>query len=403
MRFSDRRTVRAVVLFVLVALALISAGRGMRNAIDRSQDMQWSGVRMLMRHIDPWADALNKDPAHMILKSQIPNYLPLLYVLMLPLGAMPLSVAQVIWAVCNLAFAAVSALLAAHFYRLGRSMTLAVLCLIWMSTPARVTVGNGQYGLFVLVLWCASLLVCRMDDRRAMVAGVSYVKFNFAPPLFLYLLMKSGVRRALMSLVPVLVGAALVCVWLHEWHSAGEILRFFTAPMRVVETGGYFPRWGGTNLMDMVEPWLFRMHMPVAMLTPVSSSVALVTWGILFYKCLRRSADGTGWHIAILGLASFALFRHHSYDAVTLLFPLCFALSRWRSPESKLLLGIVGYFWYLQQVLSDLDPHYHWSNLRYHLEFLLLVAAMALTYRMWPGTQPNTNRELRSSAAAALH
>ena len=31
-------------------------------------------------------------------------------------------------------------------------MTLAVLCLMWMATPTRVTVGNGQYGLLVLVL-----------------------------------------------------------------------------------------------------------------------------------------------------------------------------------------------------------------------------------------------------------
>ena len=168
----------------------MSAVQGLHNAIVQSQDFQWSGARMLIEHIDPWADALQQDPAHMILKTQIPNYLPLLYLLMLPLGLLPPLVAQIIWALCNLTFAALSAWLAAHFYGLGKSATFAILCLMWMATPTRVTVGNGQYGLLVLVLWCVSLLAIRITDRQAMVAGISYVKFNFAPVLLLYFWMK---------------------------------------------------------------------------------------------------------------------------------------------------------------------------------------------------------------------
>ena len=72
------------------------------------------------------------------------------------------------------------------------------------------TVGNGQYGLLVLVLWCVRhSWRPGSTDGRAMVSGVSFVKFNFAPALFLYLLMKSGLRRALMSLVPVLAWSCL--------------------------------------------------------------------------------------------------------------------------------------------------------------------------------------------------
>src|SRR5215469_5692044 len=224
MRLLERRNVRSGILTILVVLALLSAAQGLHNAIEQSQDLQWSGTRMLMARIDPWADALKEDPHHMILKSQIPNYLPLLYLLMLPLGILPLAKAQIVWALCNLAFAALSAWLASRFYGLGKSLTLAVLCLLWMATPTRVTIGNGQYGLFVLVLWCVSLLSIRMTDTRAMIAGVSYVKYNFAPPLLLYLLMRDSLRRALMSLVPVLAGAVCVCLWLGEWHSPGQIL-----------------------------------------------------------------------------------------------------------------------------------------------------------------------------------
>ncbi len=385
MRLLERRNVRAGILLILAALALLSAAQGLRNACVQSQDLQWSGARMLMERIDPWADALQHDPHHMLLKSQIPNYLPLLYLMMLPLGALPPLAAQIIWALCNLAFAALSAWLVARFYGLGKSMTLAVLCLMWIATPTRVTVGNGQYGLLVLVLWCASLLVIRITDGRAMTCGISYVKFNFAPGLLLYLLMKSGLRRAVMSLVPVLVGAVLVCLWLGEWHSPSQILRFSVAPLRVAETG-YFPRWGGSNLMDMIEPTFVRLHVPFPMLTPISTSVALLVWGLVLYKCLRRSAVAVRWHMALLGLASYALFRHHPYDAVTLLFPFCYALERWRSPRSKLVIAIVAYCWYLQRPLELVDPY---SNFLPKVEFLLLVLAMVLVYRIGPEAQPS--------------
>ena len=390
-----RKSIRAGSLAILIAFAVISAAQGMHNALVQSQDFQWSGVRMLMHRIDPWADALQHDPRHMILKSQIPNYLPLLYVLMLPLGALPLLPAQMIWAFCNLAFATVSALLVSRFYGLTRTYTLGVLALMWIATPTRMTIGNGQYGLFVLVLWCLSLLTVRVTDRRSAISGISYVKFNFAPPLLLYLLMRSGLRRALVSLVPVLTGAVLVCVWLGEWHSPGQILRFTIAPLRVAETG-YFPRLGGCNLMDMIEPALSRMRVPFHMLNPITTSAALAIWGVLLNKCLKRHPAAVEWHMALLGLASYALFRHHPYDAVTLLFPLCYALARWRSPQSKLVITIVAYFWYLQRLLDIFERH---STVRPELEFLLLIAAIALTYQLGPEEQPWS----QAPRAAALH
>src|SRR6185437_9355784 len=130
-----RRSVRTGILAILVALALLSAVKGLHNAIEQSQDLQWSGTRMLLHRIDPWTDALQQDPHHMILKSQIPNYLPLLYLLMLPLGVLSPVAAQIIWGLCNLSFATISVWLAARFYGLGRNAALVILCLMWMATP----------------------------------------------------------------------------------------------------------------------------------------------------------------------------------------------------------------------------------------------------------------------------
>ena len=176
----------------------------------------------------------------------------------------------------------------------------------------------------------------------------------------------------------------MVCLWLGEWHSSGEIFHFAVAPLRVAETG-YFPRWGGSNLMDMVEPTLVRMHVPFHMLNPGSTSIALLVWWVVLSAFLRRSRSDAGWHMALLGLASYVLFRHHSYDSVTLLFPLCLAFERWRRPESKLVIAIVACCWYLQRLLDSVDPY---SRVRPKLEFGLLMVAMALLYRIGPEPQP---------------
>jgi hypothetical protein len=102
--------------------------------------------------------------------------------------------------------------------------------------------------------------------------------------------------------------------------------------------------------------------------------------------------------MALLGLASYALFRHHSYDAVTLLFPLCYAFGRWRSPQSKCVIAIVAYCWYLQKLLGFVDPY---SNVLPKVEFLLLVLAMALVYRIGPEPQPGVTAAPAEGPASA--
>jgi hypothetical protein len=106
--------------------------------------------------------------------------------------------------------------------------------------------------------------------------------------------------------------------------------------------------------------------------------------------------------MALLGLASFALFRHHSYDAVTLLFPLCYAFERWQSSQSKWAIAIIAYCWYGERLLDSVDPY---SKVLPKVEFLLLIVAMALVYRIGPEAQPDASPASaeQSRPAPALH
>lgn len=88
--------------------------------MNRSQDFQWSGGRVLLQHIDPWMEYLRGDPAHRFILSQVPNYLPVLYVLLVPVGLLSLSYAKGLWVFCNLTFAVTSSFTAARFYQFSR-------------------------------------------------------------------------------------------------------------------------------------------------------------------------------------------------------------------------------------------------------------------------------------------
>ena len=411
MRLYERRNVRAGLLLVLMLLALVSLTKGLQNARGQSQDLQWSGARMLMRHIDPWRDALNQDPGHLIQKSQIPNYLPLLYILMLPLGILPLADAQMVWAICNILFAMVSVWLATRFFGLRRSTSLAVLFLLLIATPTRVTIGNGQYGLLVLLLWSAGLLIDRLNDGRSMVTGVSYVKFNFAPPVLVYLLMRFGIRRALVSLLPILAGAIVVCLWLGEWHTGAQLMQFLTSPLHVAEYG-YFPRLGGSNLMDMVEPILDSLRVPFRWFDLIETSCAVLAFIPIFLSRPNGDRrDAVCADVALLALASFALFRHHPYDSVVLLFVVCYALRGPWSRRSIALLCVVAYFWYLQRGLDQLRFVPSW---RPPAEFALLAGALAIMLSLrrsgtrapsaGPSEQDHEHPlQSESGSAAALH
>jgi hypothetical protein len=193
-------------LFLVLAAAVVSTLQGGRDAIHRSQDFQWSGERLLFQHVDPWAEYLRGDPDHRFYATQIPNYLAILYVLIIPFGFLSLVQANLAWFLCNLAFAVTSAVLAARFYGLQRYVFL-IIGLMLAATPTRMTFGNGQQGLLVLFLWSLSLFSTRLTDGRSLVCGISYFKFSFGPPVFFYLLLRKGLRAVMLSAVPAVVAS----------------------------------------------------------------------------------------------------------------------------------------------------------------------------------------------------
>lgn len=377
---ANSRRVRVLLLALLCVAALISTARGVQNAWRNSQDLQWSGARLLAQHIDPWETDLAGDPHHLIRLTQQPNYLPLLYVLIAPLGWMPAGAAQVTWAVANILFALGSCWLAGRFFGLSRYMTAVVCCLLLASTPARMTIGNGQTGLLIVFFWSVGLLVSRVTDGRAAVAGCSYAKFSFGPPVVVHLWLRAGWRAVMVSVLPVVAGLLLVWLWLTGGHDLAKLPALLTAPLRLMPIG-YFPNGREANLMDCLEVPLYRARLERTMIDAITFLISFAVCFVALFRAARGPrALSLRAQTALMAVLSFALFKHHAYDSVVLLFALCYLLPLWRHRVARVALLVLGYVWYVERVVDQLAPSTaDW--IFFPLCALLLVLA-ALLFRL---------------------
>ena len=389
---------------LIVLAGLLSAVAGVAHAVTRSQDFQWSGLRMLFDRIDPWQDYLQHDPAHRLIATQVPNYLPVLYVLIAPVCMLPMAAANLTWGLCNLAFAIVSAILTARFYGLhGRVWTISIIAALLAAAPTRISMSNGQQGIFVLFLWCVAFFGWErnrgpagdlpLSPRRALIAGVSYLKYSFAPAVALYLLLREGLgkgwRFLLWSLLPSAVATVLVWMWMFHGHEPGRLITLIFEPLAVAKSGYQPTDDPGLTMMDFGEFLLGGNLVATPRLTAIVFCVAVtLTTGVLLLalRSLRRSCEtesreGTGWLLALMAVMSFALYKHHSYDETVLLLPGCYALQHRRLTSARLALGLIAYHWYVQKLFDGRIPFsLTWSGIRL-TSFLVLMAAVYRIHR----------------------
>ncbi|GAA3769876.1 glycosyltransferase 87 family protein [Terriglobus aquaticus] len=372
---------------------LVSCAAGVVHAISRSQDFQWSGERLLLHHIDPWRDYLLGDPVHGLLATQVPNYLPILYLLLIPFGLLSAKAAYLGWALCNSVFAVASALLAARFYGLRSWRTsLGISAAVLAAAPTRVTMGNGQQGLLILLLWSLALLrPAAISPRRAALAGVSYLKYSFAPALALYMLLRDGISRGvrtiLWSLVPCAAATVLIWLWITGGHDLSHLFALITEPLAVTRVG-YQPTGDpGQTFMDLFEFLLGGGPVATPRLTTVSLLVALaITLAVLVPAMHRRfpndtsgETERTGWLVALTATMSFVLYKHHPYDEVVFLFPFCYALRHRRRPAAIAALFFIGYCWYVQ---PHVDLHIRFSLAWCAARMSILFALILCVYRI---------------------
>ena len=329
---------------ILLALLLLAAFPsllvGIRRALIDSRDLQWGGALLLRDHIDPWAEAIHGYPHHLTFFSP-PNYLHHLYVLLLPLSLLSVHTAAALWCVLNVALSIGCVLLLRRQLALPLQQTVALLCLLWMSSPFRVTMASGQMSLVELFCLIAAFSAFS-TPVRGLAFGLSLAKYSFSPPTALFFLLR---RR--FALLATALAVAITGLLITHTLVPTPIGTLATEPLALAGRAV----WPGVaDLMTLVEA-ILTGPLPKSTAQHIAYAVSLLA-SLAFALLLRTRHLSRGTQLALLSGVSLFLFKHLIYDYVFLLPPLALAFSaegrRLRYPT----LAGVALFWYAAGFLN---------------------------------------------------
>jgi hypothetical protein len=327
------------IVWMNVALTLpaaISLYAGFRNALLRSQDLQWSGANLVLQHIDPYRQFLRHDPEHRIVLSQVPNYLHELYILLLPLGALSFSHAKPVWAILNCLFAVLIAFILRRIYDLRRSHALLILLLLFSSTPFRIVMGNGQQSLLELLLFCLIFHFAK-PAGQGIALGLSYSKYSFSPVVFLYLFFRRRFRVLAISFIAPLFGLLIMGLLVHS-----SLFALSTEPLTVSRADSIN---GLGNLMTIIQI-AGRNVLSLSLTQKIMAAAALLASVTFAFALSRQKNIFPPRDAAALAIATLMFFPHRTYDYVFLAIPLAAALTAPFQQAKTYIMMTVALLWF---------------------------------------------------------
>jgi hypothetical protein len=362
---------RWTVLLILAVGAALSSSIAIKEALVGGVDFQWSGAHLLGAGRDPWITYVSGDKGHEIILGQQPNYLPELYELLMPLGAMQFSHALAWWCGINLLLMGLTLAMICRLFKLDRFHAALAVLLVLCATPFRVTMSNGQHGIFILFLLTA-LYYLSNSMLRGFALGLSYSKYSFSPLFVLVTLMRGRWKIFFLSLVPPLIGLLIA------WRILGGNL--LTLAIEPLKTSKIAMGPGDADIMTPVELLLRYAHASAGLvyLLPTLLGLGLAITAAIAISRFNLNKE-TEFALGIV--FTLLCFKHVLYDYVVLLVPVAFLLAAPRSKARVFGLLAVAYFWFATSVLNRVRPGLHLDTTLLNLTMLsvLCVAVVCIS------------------------
>jgi Glycosyltransferase family 87 len=375
---NDNRTVQGVlpasptlawaIIAIVACMAALSLYVGVREALVTGIDFQWSGAHLVGEHIDPWKTMINGDPNHLIRPGQTPNYLQELYVILLPEGYLPLPKALAVWCGVNLLLLSATLWLVIRMFGLNRMHSILLFLLTLSSTPFRMTMSNGQHGIFILFLMTL-VFYLRAPTARGFFLGVSYCKYSFSPLLVFFLILKRRFVMLAMSAIAPAIGLLVV------WRMLGGNLH--TLALEPFRLSRYGVGLGYADIMTPIEMTLRNAgySAQLAYLIPtIVGMLAAVVAAVVLSRTQRLSEKA---QFAVILLLTLFCFKHLLYDFVVMLVPLAIVLIAGKSAARTVALIGILYFWFGSTIVNRLESELHVITVVCN-GILLLVTTMAV-------------------------
>lgn len=371
-----------VLIFFLGTAALASTGRAIYNATNVSKDFQWGGTVVLLEGDNPYEVYLESRQDKYTNKMSPPNYAHSLYLTLIPFGLMSWGGAKTSWAIFNVGIGISVVLILAKAYGLTTGQGLLVMLIFLAGSPFRIGVGNGQQGL--IMLFAFSTLLVSNSYFSSFGSGFGYLKYSFAPPFAVYLLLKRGVWHFFVSLLPGIIG--FVVFW---FITGGSFLKTLIHPLLVSSQS---VAAGSADIMTITENTAQKgstIFLIGYYFTPVFVSLL---GGYISAKYI----DNDNLSFALLSIISLLSFKHLGYDFVFLLPVLCLSVKNIRKYISMYALSVVLFVFFGWKIVYELSSRFDlfsWLSVLkspYLNLFLLISIAVAVPFMASSTESTNT-------------
>lgn len=322
---------------VLVSAALASVLQGFSNALMHSQDFQIWGAEQFISGTNPYIQAL-EDPKS-VYKSQFPNYLYPLYLILTPLTLIDNSI--LIFALINIFLSIYSCFLLSKHFNFSFIKGLAVLCIFLCSTPLRNTIGNGQIS--IVVFTC--LVFHYYNKQNFLATAIGFSKYSFAPLFACHQFLTQQISFFKTILI-IFASAFLIAFFTNT-----DILQTIFGPFKVSKN---YTSLGTADIFSITH-YFFGSQNNGFQLSSYLMGFGLGCYFIWKMNSILKS-DAL---IPFLFTASLTFLPHLAYDYVFLL-PLLFFSLNYKLNKFKrfFFFMTIFYFWFFLKIIAPFSIPY---------------------------------------------
>lgn len=300
------------------AFTAVSIVVGIKNGW-REFDFQWDSAKLLVMGDNPYLYSLEHKaiPYEGFMEQYIDaNQFPSCLLLLAPFTFLPQLLANQVWDICNILF---SVMFLVYFYKsffAGRQVSRVfswIVMLMFIGTPWRVLIGNGQHLMFSLVFFFAAYYYS--DRGRPVISGVllamSAFKYTTIVPMsFIFLSCRKW--KPILIAVAVHLVATIICgLWLN------------TSPLQLIlqslKVSAMLTAEGDADIASAVAA--FKLGNP-----NVWANVGYIVFGISLILLAIVKKGPPLLKLAIFAVISNVMFYHREYDFISLLIPFAYAM-----------------------------------------------------------------------------
>jgi len=315
------------------------------NLSPHFSDLKWSGAKLFLEGENIYEIFNSNNYDDKIIKSQFPNYSIGSIYFHLPLGYFNMRLATIIWSV-------IIFVLIFHCYlifqnkdfgiRNQKKIILFSFIFFICSKPFNLLISNGN--LSIVCFWALINYFLNTEKFKLFSLLIIFIKYSFAPIIFLYLLLK---KKYILILLVLTINICLIIHYSTKFNY--EILYLILDPIKIGELTSASGFYDFQTLMGNYPKNSFLRYFLI-----------IIFSFFLYYKIFQNTLRDNLFDLCLVSILTLLFYKHLYYDQILLL-PILIYSFKIDLKNRITIIIIIIYFWIIPN-LEFLDKIEYWKS-----------------------------------------